>query len=149
MHLASIFFLLLFISISKQCEWFGRPFATKNTGYQFMQLFRRKFLVISCETHPLKIIISPQLGKMLHHEIREKKYVWRTITHWPASSSGLPENFYKQPHLRDLSLFIICRWEGAGAGVKGFAGGGLCWSHDYLKPLRAVLYIFIIPTLPL
>ena len=37
----------------------------------------------------------------------------------------------------------------AGAGVKGFAGGGLCWSHDYLQPLRAVLYIFIIPTLPL
>ena len=38
---------------------------------------------------------------------------------------------------------------GAGAGVKGFAGGGLSWSHDYLVSLRAVLYIFVIPTLPL
>ena len=67
MHLASIFFCLFqLVNNESDLE------ATKNTGYQLVQLFRRKFLVISCETHPLKIIISPQLGKMLHHEIREK-----------------------------------------------------------------------------
>ena len=51
--------------------------------------------------------------------------------------------------LKGLVIIYHLSVGGAGAGVKGFAGGGLCWSHDYLKPLRAVLYIFIIPTLPL
>ena len=50
--------------------------------------------------------------------------------------------------LKGLVIIYHLSVGGAGAGVKGFAGGGLCWSHDYLIPLRAVLYIFMIPTLP-
>lgn len=109
----------LFISMSNQCKWFERPFATKNTAYHFMQLFRGKFLVCSMWDSSLENSYQPSARQNATLNTREKwKFrVWRTLsfTHWLTSLSlRLLGNFYKQLHLRDLSLFITCVGRGRG-----------------------------------
>ena len=142
MHLASIFFCLF--QLVNSASDLEDPFPPKTQGINSCNYLDESFLWFHVKLTPWKSSLALSLVNASLNT--REKYVWRTITHWPASSSsGLLENFYKQPYLRDLSLFIICRGKGAGAGVKGSAGEGLCWSHDYLIPL----YIFMIPTLPL
>ena len=121
------------------------PLPPKTQGTTSCNYWEESFLCISCETQPLKIVI---LAKCFIKYA--KKNLYRTFTHWPAPSSlRLLENFYKQSYSGDFSLFITCRGEGEGAGVKGFADKGLCWSHDNPIPPRAVPYNFMIPISPL
>ena len=111
-----VFFL--FISISKQCKWFGRSFATKNPGYQFVQLFRRKFLAISCETHPLKIII-----KYARKICMENPYTLTSFFIIRITRELLQTAILK-------GLVIIYHLSGGGGGCRG---EGLCWWRTLLE----------------
>lgn len=140
----------LFISMSNQCKWFERPFATKNTAYHFMQLLRGKFLVCSMwNSSPWKSLSALSQAKCYI------KYA-RKIELWSMENLKLYTlaNFFiiktigkllQTATLKGLVIIYHLCGEGAETSVKGFADGRLCWSHNiiYLTPLHAALYIFL------